>query len=103
MVIKEKIPLKTLGSDEIIKLAVDIKRRVLAAGCLFHIDCAEELVTDGSQQRDIWGANIYPQDGKIDFDSLINIRPKDNNRSIEIQIPEIRESVEEVIKKLLIQ
>ena len=102
MIIKEKILLSVISSDEFIKLAVDIKRRVVAAGCMFHIDCAEELVANGSHYLDIWGANIYPVDKKIEFDSLINIRPRAGNRSIEIQDQDIRQKMEDIIKEFLI-
>ena len=102
MIIKEKTLLSAFGSDELIKLAVDIERRIIAAGCMFHVDCAEELVADGSHYLDVWGANIYPADKKIEFDSLINIRPKDGNRSIEIQNKNIRQKVEDIIKEFLI-
>lgn len=103
MIIKEKTSLDQLQlPGDFIKVAVDVKRNMLAAGCDFHIDCAEELMEDGSSGFDLWGANIYPKEKKIDFTSLINIRPKDNNRSIEIVIPAIRQSVEKIVKDLLI-
>ncbi len=99
MIINEKKSVKSFGS--FVKVVVDIKKEILSVDCELHLDCAEELLKSGSQSRDIWGANIYPESEQIDFISLINIRPADNNRSMEIKIPEIREKVENVIKKLL--
>lgn len=99
MIIKEKTSLNPFGS--FVKVVVDIKREIISAGCELHIDCAEELMKDGSLYANLWGANVYPQDEKIDFISLMNIRPADNNRSMDIEIPEIRKKVEDIIKKLV--
>jgi len=84
------------------KLVVDIKQEILAIDCELHIDCADELIESGSEYNNLWGANIYPVSKKIDFVSLINIRPKENNRSMEIQNEEVKNKVESIIKKLLI-
>lgn len=98
MLIKEKKSLDSLGS--FVKVVVDIERKILSAGCELHSDCVEELVADGSLYPDLWGANVYPKDKKIDFVSLINIRPADNNRSMEIENPVIKKKVEDTIKNL---
>lgn len=100
MIIKEKTSLSSFD-PVFIKVVIDIKREVISAGCELHSDCAEELVVDGSKYTDLWGANIYPTDKKIDFISLINIRPADNNRSMDIKNPDIRKKIEDIIKKLL--
>lgn len=99
MIIREKQSEKF--KDSFVKVVVDIEREILSFGCELHIDCADELAKDGSRGADLWGANIYPEDKKIEFVSLINIRPKDNNRSMEILIPEVREKVEKIIRNLL--
>ncbi len=83
------------------KVVVDIDRKILAMGCELHIDCAEELLKDGSSSKSLWGADIYDGE-KIDFVSMINIRPADGNRSMQITIPEIRKKVEGVIRSLLL-
>jgi hypothetical protein len=92
----------SLPDVEMVKLAVDIDRHVLAFGCEFHIDCAEELVEDGSMGEHIWGANIYPKTKEIDFVSLINIRPHADNRSMDIQKLELRTQVKKIIEELLL-
>jgi len=89
------------GNEKMLKLAVDIDREILSIGCEFHIDCAEQLLKDGSRRKNIWGANIYPKDKTIEFTALINIRPEEGNRSMEIQDDAVRKSVEEIIHKLL--
>lgn len=99
MIIKEKTSLDSLGS--FVKVVVDIERKILSADCELHSDCVEELIADGSLYPNLWGANIYPKDKKIDFISLINIRPADNNRSMDIENRTIKKRVEDIIKKLL--
>ena len=105
MIIKNKISSEKL--DEIaegtlmVKLVVDIEKEILAAGCELHIDCAEEMIGAGSLNKNLWGANIYPKNKKIDFSAVFNIRPQSGNRSMEIQDNAIREKVGAVIKKLL--
>ena len=98
MIIKEKTKLET--EDEFVKVVVDIERSVLSAHCLMHADCAEELVADGSEWKNLWGANVFPSDGHIQFSSLINIRPKAGNKSMEITIPSVQTQIFEIIKKL---
>ena len=88
-------------SDGMVKVVADIKRGVLSLGCEFHIDCAEELREDGAVYENLWGANVYFKDKRIDFVSLINIRPAAGNRSMEIKDVAVKACVESVIKKLL--
>jgi len=84
-----------------IKIVVDTRRRFLAGGGEMHADCEQLLLDDGSEQDDLWGANWYPADQRIEFDALINIRPRLDNRSTLIQSEEIRRQVEAVSRQLL--
>ena len=86
---------------DFVKVVVDIERGVLSAVCDLHSDCADELVADGSQWGNLWGANVYLDEKRIDFVSLINIRPAVGNRSMTIELPAIRAKVEAVIRKQL--
>jgi len=99
MIIKEKSSLPAESS--FIKVVVDIEKKILSMGCELHIDCADELQNDGSSFVNLWGANIYSQEKRIDYVSMINIRPKVGNRSMEIQDSTIKEKVGEIIKNLL--
>jgi Protein of unknown function (DUF5674) len=85
----------------IIKLAVDIHRKILAGGGQMHADCEALLLEDGSRQKDIWGANWIPKTQTIEFEALINIRPKQKNLSMTIQNPTIRQQVEKVVRTIL--
>ena len=84
-----------------IKLAVDIERGILAGGGELHADCEAVLLENGSNQVDIWGADWYPFTQEVGYESLINIRPRQNNRSMEIQDPMIREQVAQIVQQLL--
>lgn len=84
-----------------IKIVVDIRRRVLSGGGEMHADCESALLDDGSEQDDLWGANWYPNEQRIEFESLINIRPRLGNRSILIQDENLRGQVEAVTHEIL--
>ncbi|MCE7919670.1 MAG: hypothetical protein DPW21_15675 [Anaerolineae bacterium] len=83
-----------------IKIVVDIRRRILAGGGEMRADCEQALLENDSEQDDLWGANWYPADQRIEFESLINIRPRLGNRSILIQDEELRKKVEAVARKI---
>ncbi len=85
----------------LIKIVVDIRRAFLAGGGEMHADCESVLLDAGSEQDDLWGANWYPAEQRIEFESLINIRPALGNRSIVIQSQDVRNAVEAVTRNLL--
>jgi Protein of unknown function (DUF5674) len=85
--------LKTL-----IKLAVDIKRGIIAGGGEWHADCEKILLEDGSQQEDIWGADWLPMENAVRFEAMINIRPRQNNRTMTIQDPDLRARIEKIVR-----
>ena len=91
--------LQSLGTY--IKLAVDVERKILAGGGTLHADCEAVLLEDGSQQEFIWGADWNPASQQVTFEALINIRPNQNNRSMDILDPDIRDQVEKITRYLL--
>ena len=84
-----------------IKVAVYVRKEILAGGGVMHADCEAKLLESGSQQKDIWGADWRPDEKKVDFRSLINIRPRQGNRSMEIQDHALREQVEKIVRGFL--
>jgi hypothetical protein len=84
-----------------IKIAVDIRRGILAGGGEMHADCEQMLLENGSEQDDIWGANWYPENQHIEFEALINIRPLLGNRNILIRDEEIRRKVDRIASRIL--
>lgn len=84
-----------------IKLAVDVEQEILAGGGELHADCEQILLENGSQQENVWGADWYPEVRRVGFESLINIRPRQQNRSMEIKDPVLREKIEMIVRNLL--
>ena len=80
---------------------MDIERGILAGGGELHADCEAVLLENGSKQVDIWGADWYPLTQEVGYESLINIRPRQNNRSMEIQYAMIRQQVAHIVQQLL--
>ena len=70
---------------ELVKAVVDVKKRVMVVDAGLHVDEEQLLLEGGSHQNDLWGINLYPDsfgdDDFVEFDSMINIRPAQGNRS----------------------
>ncbi|MEH2058411.1 MAG: DUF5674 family protein [Nostoc sp.] len=81
-----------------IKLAVDIERRVIVGGGDMHADCKEVLLNEGSRQQNIWAASFMPVTGKVIYESMVNLRPR-QNRSMEILDSNIKERMAQIIKE----
>ena len=69
-----------------IKTVIDIKKKICSAGCDLHADSEKELLQNGSLQENLWGGG-NTETKEIDYNSFINIRPQQNNTTIEIQSP----------------
>lgn len=99
--ISEEIQEMSKNLESYIKVAVDINRKILAGGGVMHADCEAALIQGGSKQSEIWGANWDPAKATVEFESLINIRPRANNRTMVIQDKNIRSQVEKIVRDLL--
>ena len=89
---------------DMVKGVVDIGQRIVALGGELHADCEEILLEQGSKQVDLWGFNIYPAKNKaerLEYTSLINIRPKQGNFQIEIKDDKLRANVKAVVDNLI--
>ena len=90
---------------DMIKAVVDIQKVIIGLDAELHADIERELLLQGSEQADLWGINLYPEmEGEdfVEFDSLINIRPYQGNRSRDVQDPAIRKRIIEVVNTLII-
>jgi len=87
--------------EDYIKLAVDIRKAILAGGGVLHADCEAVLLDQSSRQEDIWGADWIPETQEIRFEALINIKPRQKNPSMEILDSSIRERIVEITRPLL--
>ncbi len=79
-----------------IKTVIDIEKKTCSAGALIHADSEKILLKQGSEQEHIWGGGIELETMTIDFNSFINIRPKQKNTSNEIQDIKIRKKYEQL-------
>jgi hypothetical protein len=81
----------------LVKGVVDIKKRILVLDAEMHADEEQFLLENGSSQNDLWGINLYTAkfgtDDFIEFDSMINIRPRQQNRSRDVENEEIRKQI----------
>lgn len=84
-----------------IKGVADIERDIIALGGEWHMDANTKLLEHGSKQNTVWGFNFYPDEDRIEYTSLINIRPTQNNRRLEVQDEELKRKMERVIRKLI--
>jgi hypothetical protein len=80
-----------------VKGVVDIEKGMLVLDAEMHVDEEQLLLEQGSSQKDLWGINLYPdnfgQEDFVEFDSMINIRPRQQNKSRSVEDPEIRQKI----------
>ena len=84
-------------SEPLVKGVVDINKQLLVVDAEMHVDEEQFLLERGSAQADLWGINLWPElygtTDFVEFDSMINIRPWQNNRSRSIDNQELREKI----------
>ncbi|MEA3500888.1 MAG: DUF5674 family protein [Candidatus Marinimicrobia bacterium] len=91
--------------ETFVKIVVDIDREIIAVGGELHSDAEEELLNGGSIQKDLWGANFYPWKEKgerLEFTSLINIRPVDENYGMEVENEDICKKIIALCEKYIL-
>ncbi len=81
-----------------IKVVADVKTGAVTIGGEWHADGERLLLENGSQQEDLWGGGISISNHKIDYNSLINIRPSISNDSMEILNQEIQDKFKSVVQ-----
>lgn len=87
---------------DMIKGVVDIEQGLLAVDAELHADLESLLLEQGSKQEFLWGINLYPDiddEDFLEFDSLINIRPGQGNRSRGVEDPIIQNRIREVVEQ----
>jgi hypothetical protein len=108
--ITDKITITELGEmskkmfGNLVKAVVDVEKRIMAVDGELHADELALLLENDSEQKNLWGINIYPSktdENFVEFDSVINIRPGQQNRSRGVDNPEIRKKIEEIVNKLV--
>jgi len=89
----------------LIKAVVDIEKCIMVVDAAMHADEEAFLLSGGSKQDDLWGINIYPDESKenmIEFDSMINVRPRLNNMTRSIENEDIRKRIITIVHSLII-
>lgn len=109
-ILREKITrehLKTLAANtfiDMIKCVADVNQGLLAVDAELHSDLESMLIENGSEQDYLWGFNLYPDetgDDFIEFDSLINIRSWQGNRSRDVEDENVRGQIREIVSKYI--
>lgn len=99
--------IRTLAQNiygDMIKAVADIDNNLLAVDAELHSDLEGLMIRNGSKQENLWGFNIYPEaegEDYLEFDSLINIRPRQNNRSREVEDSTVREQIRKIINQII--
>ena len=97
------LDLQTQYFGDMVKGVVDVAEKKIALDAEMHADLETILLEAGSRQENLWGINLYPEmDGEdfLEFDSLINIRPNQGNRSRGVEDPAIRNTIAEIVNSL---
>jgi len=99
----EKMSEKMFGS--LVKAVVDIKKEIMAVDAEMHADQEAYLLKKGSKQKNLWGINLHPvkfgSDEFVEFDSMINLRPVDNNRTRGVDDLKIRNKIIKIVNNLV--
>ena len=113
MIVKDKITLRELERmaknmfDDLVKAVVDVEKGAMAVDAPMHSDEEAELIQNGSKQQNLWGINLRPTffgtDDFVEFDSMINLRPGQNNRSRSVDDPKLREKIIKIVDKIVIK
>lgn len=93
---------KSFGN--LVKAVVDTEKKILVIDAELHADEEKFLLEMGSQQKNLWGINLYPEltgSDFIEFDSMINIKPSSGNRARNVENPEIRNKIITIVDELV--
>ena len=88
----------------LIKAVVDIEKGIMSVNAELHADEEACLLESGSNLRNLWGINLYPEvygDDFIEFDSMTNLRPSQGNRSRGVEDINIQKKIREVVGRLV--
>jgi hypothetical protein len=90
---------------DMVKVTVDVEKKIVGIGGELHADAEQRLIEKGSRSEDIWGINFYPwlsSDNRIEYSALINIRPRQDNPSMELKNPDLRERIQQIVENLIL-
>jgi len=109
-IIKNKISIEELREmsknmfGNLVKVMVDIEKKIMAVDAPMHADLLEFLIEkEQSEPKNLWGINIYPEktgDDFIEFDSMMNLKPAFGNMTRGVDNEAIRKIIIEIVKSL---
>src|SRR3990167_7447783 len=88
----------------LVKAVIDVKKEIMVINAELHADEEQYLLQRGSKQEDLWGINLYPEkkgDDFIEFDSMINLKPSQDNYSRGVDDPKIQKKIIQIVNKLV--
>lgn len=63
------------------------------------------LLEEGAKQENLWGINLRPEyfgtEDFVVFDSMINLRPRQGNRSRSVENPVLQKKIHAIVKNLV--
>lgn len=80
MILRQRISLEEIKQmepqyfDDMVKIVIDAKRELVAVNLEMHSDLGIELYDDGSDENDLFGANIMYDDHSIEWSSTLNVK-----------------------------
>lgn len=89
----------------LVKAVVDCAQGIMAVGGELHADEEQALLEAGAKQQDLWGVNLYLEkslESSIEFDSMINVRPSQGNRSRNVEDPRMQQRIREIVSSLIL-
>jgi hypothetical protein len=90
-----------------VKAVVDVEKEIMVVDADLHADEESLLLENGSEQGNLWGINIYPENIEnekwIEFDSMINLRPSWGNKSRSVDDKKIREKIIKIVNRLVVK
>lgn len=105
-IVENKISIKELKDMSskmfvnLVKGVVDIEKNILVIDSDLHSDEEAYLLELGSKQENLWGINIYPElpiEGRVEFDSMINLRPSQGNYSRGVESEEMQKKILDIV------
>jgi len=109
-VVKDKILLKELKKvseksfGNLVKAVVDVEKEIMVVDANMYAYQETYLLKECSKQGNLWGINIYPNEkgkDRIEFDSVINIRPNQENMSRGVDNKKIRKKIRKIVNRLI--
>ncbi|HYF04563.1 MAG TPA: DUF5674 family protein [Patescibacteria group bacterium] len=88
-----------------VKAVVDVDQAIIAVDADMHVDLEQILLQNGSEQKSLWGINLHqdmPKNHWIEFDSMINLRPKDNNWSRSVEDPTVAQKIKDIVQSWIV-